>query len=326
LLYINGFDHPAIISGAGTMGIEILEQVPDVDAVLIPVGGAGLIAGVSLAIKMLNPRVTVIGVEPVSCPSFTRALQEGKPVKAECTPTLADGLAVPTVGENAFQIARKFVDKVITVRERYIALSVLRMLEIEKTVVEGAGVIGLAPLLSHKLPELKGKKVVIALCGGNIDITVLGRVIDRGLAADGRLIQFEVAISDRPGGLAAFTKLIAETGASVKDIYHERAFLDADLMTIMVRCVVETRDAKHAQELFQHLTDAGHVINFATSSLHILTKEQQEQHMQQKIGMEEIQKKQLSSQVVSVIGDTVEVLPEIQQASEETIDNKHEKN
>jgi len=292
LTYINGYDDPAIIAGAGTMGLEIMEQVPDADAVLIPVGGAGLIAGMSMALKMLNPKIIVIGVEPVSCPSFTRAVQEGKPVKSECTPTLADGLAVPTVGGNAFQVARKFVDKIVTVRERFIALAVLRMLEIEKTVVEGGGVVGLAPLLGHRLPELKGKKVVVALCGGNIDITALGRVIDRGLAADGRLIQFEVSISDRPGGLASFTRLIADTGASVKDLFHERAFVDSDLMTIMVRCVVETRDAKHAQELFQHLTNAGHVINLQTSSLHVLTKQQQEiqkQQQQEQVRMQEQQ-------------------------------------
>ncbi len=191
--------------------------------------------------------------------------------------------------------------------ERHIALSVLRLLEIEKTVVEGGGVVGLAALLANKLPELKGKKVVVALCGGNIDITVLGRVIERGLAADGRLIQvlkhwdsvlhlyekyelskkikyltnhlvlstcdliqFNVAISDRPGGLAKFTGLVAEIGASIKDIHHERAFLDTDMMTINVRCVVETRDTKHTQQLLRHLTDHGHVINMESFSIHIL--------------------------------------------------------
>jgi len=273
--YINGYDHPAIIAGAATMGLEIVEQVPDVDAVLVPIGGAGLIAGVSLAMKMLHPRVQVIGVEPVNCASFTKALQEGKPVPCDTKPTLADGLAVPTVGTNAFQVARKFVDKVVTVSERFIALAVLRMLEVEKAVVEGGGVIGLAPLLSGTLPELKGKKVVVCLCGGNIDITVLGRVIDRGLAADGRLLQFDAPISDRPGGLAEFCKTIAETGASVKDIHHERAFLVTDMMTINVRCVVETKNAKHAQDLLQHLINAGYLINMEQTSLQSLTKSQQ---------------------------------------------------
>jgi len=269
-----------------------------------------LIAGVSMALKMLKPSVIVIGVEPVSCPSFTRAIQEGNPVKAECSPPLADGLAVPTVGSNAFQIARKLVDKVVTVRERYIALSILRMLEVEKTVVEGGGVIGLAPLLADKLPELKGKKVVVALYGGNIDITALGRVIERGLAADGRLIQFEVSISDRPGGLAAFTKVIAETGASVKDLFHERAFVDSDLMTIMVRCVVETRDAKHAQDLFNHLTAAGHKINLQTSSLHVLTQQQQQVLERQQQEQQRQQLQQLNGSVMTVEAEGSSSVPE----------------
>lgn len=283
LQYINGYDDPAIIAGAGTMGLEIIEQVPDCEAVIIPIGGAGLIAGVSMAVKMLNPDILVIGVEPVNCPSFTRALEAGKPVVADCKATLADGLAVPMVGGNAFQVARKYVDKVITVTERWIALAVLRMLEVEKTVVEGGGAAGLAPLLSESLPELKGKKVVVALCGGNIDTTVLGRVIDRGLAADGRLIQFDAAISDRPGGLAEFTRAISTAGGSVKDIHHERAFSNSDLFIINVRCVVETRDAKHAQSVLQNLADKGFVVNEETSSLHIFSRNHQAERRKQQI-------------------------------------------
>jgi len=308
LEYINGFDHPAIIAGAATMGLEIVEQVPDLDYIIVPIGGAGLIAGVSLAMKMLQPKVQVIGVEPVNCASFTKALQEGKPAVTECKPTLADGLAVPTVGSNAFQVARKFVDKVVTVSERFIALAVLRMLEVEKTVVEGGGVIGLAPLLSHTLPELKGKKVVVCLCGGNIDITMLGRVIDRGLAADGRLLQFDAPISDRPGGLAEFTKTIAETGASVKDIHHERAFLVTDMMTINVRCVVETKNAKHAQDLLQHLNNAGYLINMEQTSLQALSKNQQlELQKQQQLLLKRIDSSHTHT-VVGVVDGSVKTL------------------
>jgi len=206
LQYINGYDDPAIVAGAGTCGLEILEQVKDVDAVVIPVGGAGLIAGMSLAIKALKPNCTVYGVEPEYCASYTRALEVGSPEAVAVSPTLGDGLAVPSVGPHAFAVARNYVDKVVTVSEKYLALAILRCLEHEKAVVEGGGAAGLAALLPGgplDIPELKGKKVVVPLCGGNIDITTLGRVIERGLAADRRLVRFAVTVSDRPGGLQA---------------------------------------------------------------------------------------------------------------------------
>eukprot|EP01100_Stratorugosa_tubuloviscum_P016066 TRINITY_DN993_c0_g1_i1.p1 TRINITY_DN993_c0_g1~~TRINITY_DN993_c0_g1_i1.p1 ORF type:complete len:422 (+),score=210.30 TRINITY_DN993_c0_g1_i1:108-1373(+) len=270
--YINGYDHPSIIAGAGTLGLEILEQMSELDAILIPVGGAGLIAGVSLAVKKLRPEIQVIGIEPVNCASLTLALKQGKPTRFEPLSTLADGLAVPVVGENAFKISKKFVDKVITVEERFIALAILRLVELEKTVVEGGGAVGLAALLAGQLPELNGKKVAIALCGGNIDISVLGRVIERGLAADGRLIRFEAVVSDRPGGLAAFTKLLAEYRASVKDIFHERAFLDKDIATVTVRCVVETMSEDHAKELLQKLVESGYLVDADHSSVTFIKK------------------------------------------------------
>jgi threonine dehydratase len=218
--YINGYDHPHIIAGAGTLGIEIVEQVPDVDAVIVPVGGAGLIAGVSLAMKTLKPGVIVIGAEPATVPSLTGALEAGKPVTVPAGATLADGLLVPRVGTNAYALAAKHVDKVVLVKERFIALAMLRLLELEKAVVEGGGATGLAAMLQGLLPELEGKNVVIPLCGGNIDTPVLGRVLDRGLAADGRLVRFEAIVSDRPGGIAALTKILADCGVSIKDIYQ----------------------------------------------------------------------------------------------------------
>lgn len=267
LAYINGYDHPDIIAGQGTMGLEILEQVPDVEGIIIPIGGAGLIAGVALAVKTRKPSVKIIGVEPTRAASYAAAMQNGKPVLIQMQPTLADGLAVPKVGDNAFEIARKLVDRVLTVGEKEIALAILRLVELEKAVVEGAGAVPLAVCLRDMVPELKGKKVVLPLCGGNIDTNILGRVIDRGLAADGRLCRFSTVISDRPGGLSHFTALLAEEGASVHDIAHDRAFASEDITTVTVHCVIETRDMEHIRRVRDRLQREGFQISFPSSVL-----------------------------------------------------------
>eukprot|EP00118_Oscarella_pearsei_P008928 m.48563 g.48563 ORF g.48563 m.48563 type:complete len:484 (+) comp33888_c0_seq4:188-1639(+) len=255
LLYVNGYDDPTILAGQGTMGLEIIEQVPDADAVIIPVGGGGLLAGVSLALKTLKPDITVIGVESDHCPSFSAALKAGRPVKVETWPTLADGLAVPVVGGNSLATAKPFVDKMLTVSEDFIALAILRLVEQEKAVVEGAGAAGLAAVLAGLVPELKGKKVVIPLCGGNIDTTVLGRCLERGLASDGRLCCFVVRVTDMPGGCAKLTALLAKLGVSIKDILHERAWLYSDIFSVDMKCIVETKNRQHADELHQSLND-----------------------------------------------------------------------
>ena len=258
LTYINGYDHPNIIAGAGTMGLEILEQVPDVSAVVVPVGGAGLIAGVAVAIKSMRPDVRIIGVEPENMPSLAAAMAAGHPVD---TPlggaTLADGLLVPKVGLNAYHLACKYVDEMVTVREKYIALAMLRLVEAEKCIVEGGGATGLAAALQGVLPDLAGKKVVFPLCGGNVDTPVLGRVIDRGLAADSRLVRFVATVPDRPGGIQRLTTQLAESGASVKDLFHERAWLDHDFSSVHIVCVAETRGAQHTSEMFDALARSG---------------------------------------------------------------------
>jgi threonine dehydratase len=260
--YINGYDNPDVIAGQGTLALEILEQVPEFDAVIVPVGGAGLIAGIAVAIKARKPSVQIIGVEPRRAASFQAALDAERPVHVSMQPTLADGLAVPCVGENAFATARKLVDRHVLVDEPDLARAVLRLIELEKAVVEGAGAAALAPLLSNLLPELRGKKVVLPLCGGNIDTTTLGRIIERGLAADGRLCRFSAVISDRPGGLSRFAGLIAEEGASVHDIEHDRAFTSEDITTVTVHCVVETRDFPHIGRLRDRLEREGYRVTF----------------------------------------------------------------
>ena len=257
LAYINGYDDPAIIAGQGTMALEIMSQVPDLDAIIVPIGGAGLIAGIVVAFQKLKPSVQVIGVEPERAASYTGALKAGHPVQVEMQPTLADGLSVPKVGENAFRIAREFVKRTVLVNEQQIALAILRLIELEKAVVEGAGAAPLAACLAGLVPELKGKKVVLPLCGGNIDTNILSRVLERGLAYDGRLCRLTATISDRPGGLARFTALIAEEGASVMEIHHDRAFASSDVTTVTVHCVVETRDAEHIETLRRRLQSEG---------------------------------------------------------------------
>ncbi|XP_037777571.1 L-threonine ammonia-lyase-like isoform X2 [Penaeus monodon] len=265
LLYINGYDHPHILAGQGTMGLEIVEQVPNIDAVVIPVGGGGLIAGVALAVKALHPHVQVIGVEAERCASFSAALKAGHPVYVKAESTLADGLAVPKVGVNAYATAAPLVDKVVTVREEWIAISILRLVEHEKAVVEGAGATALAAVLAGELPELKGKRVVIPLCGGNIDTTILGRCLERGLAADGRLVKFTVTVSDRPGGIAELTRLLANLGVSIKDMLHERAWIKNDIFSVEVKVMAETRDYEHYLELRAALCSRYQRVRFANA-------------------------------------------------------------
>ena len=257
LAYIDGYDDPAIIAGQGTMGMEIVEQVPDLEAVVIPVGGAGLVAGVSLAIKTLRPNVKIIAVEAENVASFSAALHAGKPTKIAMRPTLADGLAIPKVGSNAFQIARPLVDLVVIVSEEHIALAILRLVELQKSVVEGAAATTLAACMSGELKELAGKRVVLLLCGGNIDPNVLSRVIESGLVADGRLGRFTAVISDRPGGLAELAAQIASTGASIKQVVHDRAFASPDVSAVNVLCTVETRNHQHLAELRALLKSRG---------------------------------------------------------------------
>ena len=253
LTYIHGFDAPAIIAGQGTLGLEVLDQVPDLEAVVCPVGGGGLIAGVALALRSRHRRVRLIGVESTVTGNFTAALRAGKPVTQPRRPTLADGLATLTVGARAFALARRRVDRVVRVPEDAIALAILRMVELEKSVVEGAAATPLAAMMAGLLPELRGKKVVLVVSGGNIDPAILSRVIEKGLVHDGRMTRFTVVISDRPGGLAALSRVIAESGASFKDIEHDRAFSGPDISAVNAVCTVETRDHAHIRALHRAL-------------------------------------------------------------------------
>jgi threonine dehydratase len=254
--FVHGFDDADIISGQGTMGLEILQDVPDVDAVIVPVGGGGLIAGVGVALKALRPQVRVIGVEAYSAPTLRASLDVGRITRIETKPTLADGLAIAESGKIPFEICRQVVDDVVLVDEAQIATAVLRLLEMDKTVVEGAGAVPLAAAMTRSL-GLERRKVVLCLAGGNIDVTLISRIIERGLAADGRMCRIVASISDRPGSLAHLLSVIADTGASVKELSHDRNFGPADVARVAVAVVMETRDVQHVQEIHRTLREKG---------------------------------------------------------------------
>jgi threonine dehydratase len=263
---VHGFDDPRVIAGQGTMALEILEDVPDVDAIVVPTGGAGLLAGVSLVAKSLRPDIRIVAVEPAAAGSLGASLAAGRPVQVPIRPTLADGLAVGKVGELSFAIAAPLVDRVVTVGEEALSLAVLRLLELEKTVVEGAGAAALAGIMGDAGAELAGRRVVILLCGGNIDLTILDRVIKHGLAADGRLWRFTTQVSDRPGGMAKLTAAIAAAGASVQEITHDRAFSGPDVFSATVEVTVETADRDHVVALHKRLRAEGFSVLPSTAS------------------------------------------------------------
>ncbi|XP_006621911.1 uncharacterized protein LOC102681649 [Apis dorsata] len=267
LTYINGYDYPDVIAGQGTLGLEIVEQVSNIDAVVVPIGGGGLIAGVALAVKNLHPNVTIIGVESEKCPSFYKARKADRPTYTRIDSTLADGLAVPVVGYNAFATANPLIDKLVVVKEEWIAIAILKLVENEKCIVEGAGATGLAAILAGQLEELKGKRVVLPLSGGNIDTTILGRCLDRGLAAEGRLLKFTVTVSDRPGGIAELCRMLASIGVSIKDIMHERAWIMSDIFSVDVKVVCETRNREHAEQLKNMLYQKYQKVVFGTSDV-----------------------------------------------------------
>ncbi|HZZ42029.1 MAG TPA: threonine ammonia-lyase [Tepidisphaeraceae bacterium] len=257
LTFVPGFDDEDIIAGQGTIGLEVMEQVPGVDAVFVPVGGGGLLAGVGTAVKGIRASVKVIGVEPANAPTLKVSLEKGVPTGVTASATLADGLAVRQVGTICLETAKHVLDDLVLVDEAQIARAVLQLLELEKMVVEGSGAVSLAAAVRAKEMGLAGKKVVLLLTGGNIDVTMLARVIERGMAAEGRLCRVRAQIIDRPGSLAHFTAVLATTGASVKQVEHDRDFGPADVSLVGVVCTLETKGFEHIEEVKRALEEAG---------------------------------------------------------------------
>jgi len=257
LTYVHPFDDAQVIAGQGTLAFEILEQVPDAEAVLVPVGGGGLLAGLATVFHELKPDLQLIGVEPANAACFAAGLAAGSPVRVPTRYTLADGLAVAEAGRQTLAIARPWVNQMVQVGEESLALAILRLAELEKCIIEGAGAAPLAALLGGSLPQLAGRRVVLLLTGGNIDPLAHSRVIERGLAADGRIYRFDVLLSDRPGALAHLSGVLAAAGANVTEIVHNRTFAGPDLSRVHVLCTVETRDRAHITELQERLAENG---------------------------------------------------------------------
>jgi threonine dehydratase len=257
LTYVHPFDDPQVIAGQGTLAFEILEQVSDAEAVIVPVGGGGLLAGMSLVFQALKPDLQIIGVEPANAACFAAGLAGQAPVRVATRFTVADGLAVAEAGRHTLDIVKKLSPRMITVEEETLALAMLRLAELERCIIEGAGAAGLAALLQADLADLAGKRVVLLLSGGNIDPLAHSRVIERGLAADGRIYRFDVLLSDRPGGLAHLSAILADAGANVTEIVHNRTFAGPDLSRVHVLCTVETRDRQHIVEIQDRLAQNG---------------------------------------------------------------------
>ncbi len=257
LTFVHPFDDEVIIAGQGTLGLEVVEQVAGLDAVLVPVGGGGLVSGVAVAVKALAPKVKVIGVEADAIPCMQAAVEAGELVTLDAASTLADGIAVRRAGEITFEHVQSLVDDVVTVTEEEIASAILYLLEKEKTVAEGAGAVGVAALMHHKLPGLEGKRVCSVISGGNIDVNVVARVIERGLVKDGRLVRVNIRLLDKPGQLTIVSGIISGLRANVIEVHHSRAFSERFGDTTLL-LTLETRGPEHVEEILGALREHGY--------------------------------------------------------------------
>ena len=260
MVFVHPFDDPAVMAGQGTVGLEMLEQIEGLEAVIVPVGGGGLIGGMACAIKETNPRVRVIGVQTSRLPSMVEALAAGGPVTVEAGTTIADGIAVRRAGAVTFPVVAKYVDEMVTVDEDEIASAILVLLEREKTLAEGAGAAALAALLQGKtsLSARSGVKVGVLVCGGNIDVTLLARIIERGLVQDGRMILLRIHLLDKPGALSELTKLIAKHRVNIVNTLYNRAYYGVNLGDTAIDITMETRGREQVAELLAALTEAGY--------------------------------------------------------------------
>jgi threonine dehydratase len=258
MTFIHPFDDEVVIAGQGTMGLEILQQVPEVDAIVAPVGGGGLIAGVACAVKETNPQVRVFGVQPARLPSMKVAIAEGQPVTLSPAATIADGIAVRRAGEKTLPLIQKYVDDIVTVDEEEIANAILLLLEREKTLAEGAGAAAIAAVINHKTP-LSGNKVAVLVCGGNIDVSLLSRIMERGLVKDGRLVRLRVHLPDYPGALHRLTGILAQHRANIVETSYDRAYYGVNLGDTAIDITMETRGPDHIAELLSALSASGYV-------------------------------------------------------------------
>lgn len=255
--FIHPFNDEDVIAGQGTIGLEILEQLPDVDVVIVPVGGGGLISGVAFAIKALNPKVKVYGVQAAGAPSMQNSVADGKIEKLDEVSTIADGIAVKEPGDVTFAMCQKYVDGIVTVTDDEIAAAILALIEQQKLIAEGAGAVSVAAAMFNKV-DIKGKKVCCLVSGGNIDVTILSRVIKRGLLKSGRTYSLTIELLDKPGQLKGVADTIAEAGGNIISVHHERASEGSDINGCYLRLVMETRNFDHIEAIRKALTERGY--------------------------------------------------------------------
>ena len=254
--FVHPFDNEDVIAGQGTIGLEILEQMPDVEAVIVPIGGGGLISGVAFAIKNLNPNIKVYGVQASGAPSMRNSIRDGKIECLDHVSTIADGIAVKEPREHTFQYVSQYVDEIVTVTDDEISAAILALIERQKLIAEGAGAASVAAAMFNKVP-IQGKKTVCLVSGGNIDVTILSRVIKRGLLMSGRTSMLNIELLDKPGQLKLVSEIIADMGGNVISIHHERASEGSDVNGCFLRITMETRDFNHIQQIRDALTKAG---------------------------------------------------------------------
>ncbi|MCH5204106.1 MAG: threonine ammonia-lyase [Oscillospiraceae bacterium] len=255
--FIHPFDDENVIAGQGTIGLEILDDLPDVDAVVVPIGGGGLVSGVAFAIKQLNPKIKVYGVQAAGAPSMFNSINDDKIERLDSVATLADGIAVKEPGKNTFELCKQYVDEIVTVNEDEISGAILELIEQQKLIAEGAGAVSVAAVMFNKIP-VKGKKVVCVVSGGNIDVTILNRVIRRGLVKSGRSGMLNIELVDKPGQLLGVSEIIAKHGGNVTTVRHERADENPDINGCFLRIQLETRNSEHYEEIRGALISAGY--------------------------------------------------------------------
>lgn len=254
--FVHPFDDEDVIAGQGTIALEILDELDDIDAVVVPIGGGGLISGVAFALKQLKPHIKVYGVQSAGAPSMYNSVKNGKKERLDSVSTIADGIAVKEPGDNTYELVSKYVDDIVTVTEGEISSAILALIEQHKLIAEGAGAVAVAAVMFDKVP-VKGKKVVALVSGGNIDVTILSRVIKRGLLMSGRNHTLCIELSDKPGQLKQVSAIIADLGANVISVHHERASETMDINGCYLRIVLETRNHQHISEITSALTEAG---------------------------------------------------------------------
>ena len=257
LTFIHPFDDPDVIAGQGTIGLEILTQLPSADVVVVPIGGGGLISGIAYTIKKLKPSCKIYGVQATGAPSMEQSIADGEIETLNGVNTIADGIAVKTPGNLTYDLCQKYVDGIVTVTDDEIALAILTLLEQQKLIAEGAGAVPVAAVMNGKIPDIDGKNVVCVVSGGNIDVTILSRVIERGLKMGGRTADIVIALSDKPGQLSGVSQIIADQGANVVSVNYDSTDLDMNITDCYLKIGVETRNFEHIVSVKKALTDAG---------------------------------------------------------------------